>query len=136
LRAWVRNGGVAVVDTAGVAERDARPAIAIWRAPDGRVLAHARSLGRGRLIELAGPFAPASLPELLEPTFPQQLDALLRGGARAPRRAVATAIAPLRSDVDVATPTTPLDGVFALAIAALCAVERLVALRQRREWRP
>lgn len=136
LTSWLQRGGVALA-THRVAEDAAPP---LWRGNDGSVLARTQSMGEGRVIALPRMFAPADLPLLLDATFPGELLAALRGEQFEPDRAFAASVEPDRSG-DAASATSQyadggaisLDAWPALAIAALFALERLVATRRPRE---
>ena len=54
---WIDDGGIALVDTSS--DVDAAP---LWRDDDGRVLARATAHGRGRIVSLSAPLAPATCP--------------------------------------------------------------------------
>jgi len=135
LTSWLEHGGVALAT-----HRVAQDAVPLWRSDDGRVLASEQSLGAGRLIALPKTLAPADLPMLLDAAFPDALLAALRGDSHAPDRAFAAAVEPDRSgDAASATSATvgsgavALDAWLALAIAALFALERIVATNRSRE---
>ncbi len=122
-RAFVEAGGTALA--LAPATSDAPVA---WRDGDGRVLARARRIGRGRLVELAAMPMPSSMPIVLEAGFPSALNAVLRDAAVAPARAPASAIAPTRDGVAAsAPPGRPLQGALALTVALLFVVERTLA---------
>lgn len=131
IRRWIEAGGTAIVDHG--AQRDGAP---VWRDADGKVLARARLLGRGRLVSLANALAPETLPALLEPDFPRHLHDLLQGEPRAPTRAPARAMQPAHASSGtpgIVRPSAakPLDPWLALLIAALVLAERMVATRSR-----
>ena len=136
LTSWLQRGGVTLA-THRVAEEAAPP---LWRGNDGSVLARTQSMGEGRLIALPRMFAPADLPLLLDSAFPDELIAALRGDQRAPDRAFAASVEPDRSG-DAVSATAQyadggaisLDAWLALAIAALFALERVVATSRPRE---
>ncbi|MBW8368796.1 MAG: hypothetical protein K0M70_13170, partial [Arenimonas sp.] len=134
LLEWIRFGGTALVD-----------AEATWPLPDagtpigqtpvGQALARSAALGRGRVLQFAQPLVPASMPELLQPDFPDRLRALLETAPPAPPRADARAYAPLTGGPSF--PETPRDlspWLLWLA-AALFALERWLA-SGRRETTP
>jgi hypothetical protein len=130
VKSWIESGGTAIADHAPHAR-----GAPVWRDSDGRVLARAEPLGRGRLIALDGALMPQTMPALLDADFPHRLLALVRGEPPAPTRASAVAMQPARSN-DVASASAgsraapkPLDAWLVLAIAAVVLVERLVATR-------
>lgn len=135
LTSWLEHGGVALAT-----HRVAKDAAPFWRSDDGRVLASEQLLGAGRLVALPHALTPADLPLLLDAAFPDKLLAALRGDSPAPDRAIAASVEPLRSG-DTAATTAPtvgsgavaLDAWLALAIAALFALERIVATSRPRE---
>jgi len=135
LASWIERGGVALVT-----HRAAKDALPLWRASDGSVLASEQSFGAGRIIALPNELVPSDLPLLLDATFPESLLASFRGRQRAPERAFAAAAEPDRVDAGVvATPSlagndaTALDAWLAITIAALFALERIVATARPRE---
>jgi hypothetical protein len=131
VRRWIESGGTAIVDHAPRAG-----GAPVWRDADGRVLARAEPLGRGRLVTLESALLPQSTPALLDAEFPHQLLALVQRDAPAPTRAPASAMTPAHANsVSATSPASrttpkPLDAWLALAIAALILVERIVATRE------
>lgn len=131
VRSWIESGGTAIVDHAPRAA-----GAPVWRDADGRVLARAEPLGRGRLVTLESAMLPQSMPQLLDAEFPHQLLALVEGEPRAPTRAPASAMAPAHANpVSATTPASrampkPIDAWLALALAALVLAERIVATRR------
>ena len=131
--AWLERGSVVV--HAGDAMIDGDP---VWRAADGNVLARSEVIGRGRLIALPGPLAPATLPWLLDDEFPQRLLAALRGATPPPDRAPAAALEPVHATISAANAASygaarPLDAWLAALIAVLFLLERIVATHVRAE---
>ncbi|WP_295680557.1 BatA domain-containing protein [uncultured Nevskia sp.] len=86
-----------------------------------------------QIYALAGPLDPVAWPALRDPQLPAALLKLLRPAVPPPDRAPAVSVAPLRAAVDSAGPATPLTPWFALAIALLWLIERLLATRRRSE---
>jgi hypothetical protein len=130
LLAWIGEGGTALIDSQASWPM-AQAGTVVWRDGDGRPLASAAAMGRGRVVQLAQPLSPAALPALLQPDFPQQLRALLEPAAPAPTRASATAYTPMAGGPSF--PETPRDlspWLLWLA-AALFALERWVASGRR-----
>lgn len=128
---WISNGGTALLAHQPGASGDVP-----WRDAQGRALAQVAASGRGRVIALPSALAPASLPLLPEPGFPDRLLALLQGDALPPDRAQAEVARPV---VDAARADTasvrfadarPLDAWLALLAAALFLLERVVATRR------
>lgn len=132
--AWMERGGVAL------AGRDVRPPVGTgtrvaWRDPVGAPLAMEASLGRGRVIHLTRALAPASMPELLEPDFPDALARLLAPGP-APARVAAAEHAPLTGARAYEQPPLDLRPWLALLVALIFAVERWLATSRRRAAAP
>lgn len=127
--AWIGRGGVALV------AHDASEGEPLWRDADGSVVARTRASGAGRIVAMPGPLSPAQLPIVLDPRFAAHLLDALRGPARAPDRADADAFRPAYVDAagrsSARSPTAavrPLDAWFALLVALLFALERVLAL--------
>ena len=131
--AWIARGGRALLAHAGDEGE------ALWRDARGDVVARERRIGAGSAIVLPGALTPQAVPQLLDPAFPAMLRDALAGVSPAPDRADARAMQPGRSDaaalrsVARSAAVRPLDAWMALAIAALFALERLVATRRRVE---
>jgi len=123
---WTARGGrTLVVDSA-----DAEGRI-IARDVDGHAFVRERRFERGALIALTRPLDAAVLPLLHETTFPEHLNEWLRGPQAAPDRADADAVRPGIGAVASSPPRTALDAPFAVFIALLFFVERLLATRRR-----
>ncbi|UZK70352.1 BatA domain-containing protein [Sphingomonas sp. S1-29] len=107
------------------------PPRTVWRDPEGQQLAIEQRHGKGRVLRLTRTIDPAAMPILLDATFPDRLAELL-DPAPPPARASAADHAPLTGTP--AWPQPPLDLApwFALAIALVFAIERLLATRPRR----
>ncbi len=147
LKDWLRAGGRLLVASApirsGIASRadaeqiDAARAIAdasvAWRRSDGRVLARARTVGRGREITLAVALAADALPELLDAGFPRALRNLFEGAAPAPTRVPASALRPGIGAAQFPPRPDALAPWLALLAAWGFACERIVATRRGRE---
>ena len=134
LLAWIRAGGTALLD-ADATWPAAQPGTVAWRDEAGDALAQSSALGAGRVVQLTRDFAPATLPALLQPDFPDRLRALLVPAPPAPTRAHASAHAPLAGGPSF--PETPRDlspWLLWLAVA-LFALERWLA-SGRRETAP
>ena len=131
VRSWIEAGGTAIVD-----HQPREDGVPVWRNDEGDVVARAQTLGRGRLVTLAGAFAPQTLPALLDADSPQRLLDLVRGAPPAPTRAPADAMRPTLASTAIASSlpsaaTKPLDPWLALLIATLVLIERIVATRPR-----
>lgn len=130
VRAWTENGGRLLIDVRTTWPLPS-PGVPAWRDADGRVLAHAAGLGRGRVVQLQAALAPASLPALLEPDFPARLRALMEPAPPPATRADAMAHRPLPGGASF--PETPRELVTPVLwlIAALFALERWLATGRR-----
>jgi Aerotolerance regulator N-terminal len=131
VKAWIEAGGTALVS-----DPKRTSGATVWRDADGRALARAEPLGRGRLIALQSAFSPESLPAILDADFPDRLRGLIEGEPAPPTRAPADAARPVPATSHMAASATssstrPLDPWLALAIALLVLVERIVATRTR-----
>lgn len=128
---WIEHGGTALV-----AARAQASGTIVWRDADGNALAYADTLGRGRIIQLAVPLDPASLPALLDADFPDRLIALLQAPPPPTARAPAAAMRPVHEPTishdasSLHRPTQPLDPWLVVLIALVFALERLVAMRR------
>ncbi|TXK62106.1 hypothetical protein FU658_09685 [Alkalisalibacterium limincola] len=136
VQAWVAGGRTLIIEPDAAREAGGDAALALWRSPDGDVLALARRSGAGRIVELTRPLTPEALPQLLDPGFPQALLQVLEPGAM-PAAAPASAHAPLHSPqagsgAGFGADRSPLLPWLALAIAAVFLVERLLASRASR----
>ncbi len=132
--AWIRRGGTALL------AQDARPpaespVAVVWRDPVGEPLAVAARLGQGRVVHLTRPLRPASIPQLLEPDFPDVLARML-APPPAPARVAAVDHAPLTGAAAHPQPPLDLRPWLALLIALIFAVERVSATRRTRGAAP
>jgi len=112
--------------------KPAEPGEVLLRDADSQPLLHRRVSGREQVYQLAGPLDAAAWPALRDPMLPAALLGLLRPPVPAPDQAPAASVTPLRAVVDASGPATPLASGFAIAIAALALLERLLATRRRR----
>lgn len=91
-----------------------------------------RALGNGRVLQLTRALAPATLPEVLDPDFPERLRTLF-DPPPLPTSAFAATHAP-RSGGPALSPTPhPLHPWLALLVATLFMLERWLATSRRRE---
>lgn len=131
LDRWLDRGGSAL------AVRAAETGGAVlWTDAAGRVLARLVPRQRGRLVALAGDFAPVDLPILLDADFPDRLRAVFEAAPAAPTRAPASAMVPrvadaLVSRAEAMRSARPLDPWLALLVAVLFLLERIVATHRR-----
>ena len=132
-RQWVRNGGVLLLPhDSATSDLDWQDAEIAWRSHDGHPLALRVADGKGAWIRMLVPFEPQSLPELLEPGFPEALRTLLAPTPIA-ERAWATSYTPIRGErIAYARTPEPLGPWLALLIALLFGVERWLATAARR----
>ncbi|WP_374604170.1 BatA domain-containing protein [Arenimonas sp.] len=103
---------------------------AVWHGGDGGTLLRAARHGQGRLLQFAVPLDPADFPELLDPRFPQWLQARLQSPPPAPTRVDALAHAPQTGAAALTPPTLPLAPWLAIVLAALFLIERWLAAGQ------
>lgn len=134
VRAWVEAGGFALL---GPTTRNpyADGHIVLWRDARGEALVHGRDVGRGRVMQLARAPEPASLPELLDPAFPERLRALF-DPPPPPDVALAETHAPRAGAPARPPPPRPLQPALALLVAALFLAERWMATSPRRDRVP
>lgn len=132
-RQWVRDGGVALLAHDGPTnDVDWRDAEIPWRNHDGRPLVMRVSDGKGAWLRMLVPMDPQSMPDLLEPGFPDALRTLL-SPAPVAVRTWAASYTPTREghSVFVRTPQ-PLGPLLGLLIALLLVIERWLATAARR----
>ncbi|WP_407351053.1 BatA domain-containing protein [Luteimonas sp. R10] len=135
VRRWIDDGGVALLDPDTEFEREPAMAVA-WRDPSGAALAEGGASGRGRIVRLTRPLAPAALPQLLEPDFPRRLRALLEPPPPAPARVYAADYAPEAGSAAYPQPPRDLQPWWALLIALVLLAERWLATARRRGEAP
>ncbi len=128
VRDWIEGGGTTMV----IGDADPAAAQVVWRDAAGAPLATAEPLGRGRIVRLARTLDPATMPQLLEPDFPQQLRALLDAPLPVPTRVAAVDYAPLTGGAIYPPPARDLRPWLALIVAALFLIERWLATGRRR----
>jgi hypothetical protein len=132
--AWVRDGGTLLTtpDANLPVEGETTP---VWRDGAGAPLALAGALGRGRVIRITRALEPASIPALVEASFPDDLMAMLRPMGT-PTRVAAATHAPLTGATPYEQPPLDLRPWLALIIAAFFASERWMATRRQRAVAP
>ena len=127
---WLNQGGVLLLDSqatiAGLA-----PGTPAWRDRQGRVLASEASFGRGRVIHLQSALAAKAIPALLDPAFPDQLEAWLEP-TPLPSRAFADASKPRSGGPGYRALPEPIDRWLAWLAVALLLAERWLATRANR----
>lgn len=130
-RRWVRGGGVALLAYDSPTDLDWKDAEIAWRSNDGRPLALRRPDGKGAWIRMLVPFDTQSLPDLLEPDFPEALRTLL-SSAPVAARTWATSYSPILGEhATFARTPEPLGPLLALLVALLFGVERWLATAAR-----
>lgn len=131
---WVRDGGVILTSLEARIPVEGET-VPVWRGTAGEPLAVAGRLGRGRVIRLTRYLEPAAIPQLVEPTFPDALAAML-DPPPAPSRVAAADHAPLTGAAPYDQPPLDLRPWLALLIALLFAGERWLATRRQRAVAP
>lgn len=131
VQAWVRNGGLLLLDADARWPGFARAAAVAWRDETGPLLRIQR-FGRGRVLQLQRPLLPATMPILLEPDFPRQLRAAFQGDAAAPARVAARDYAPHSGLPAWPEQPQPLAPWLAWLVAGLFGLERWLASGPRR----
>lgn len=134
VETWVRNGGVILtaLEARMPVEGETVP---VWRGTAGEPLAVAGRLGRGRVIRLTRALEPASIPQLVEPDFPDALQTML-DPRPAPTRVAAIDHPPLTGAAAYDHPPLDLRPWLALLIALIFAAERWLATRRARAVAP
>jgi len=131
LRAWIEAGGTALLDAATAAPGpDA--GIALWRNAAGEALVLGRAMGNGRVMQLTRELSPATLPEVLDPDFPERLRTLFEPPPQ-PDSAYAAAHSPRPGGPELPPTPRPLHPWLALLVAMLFMLERWLATSRRRE---
>lgn len=131
---WVRDGGVILTSLEARIPVEGET-VPVWRGTAGEPLAVAGRLGRGRVIRLTRDLEPAAIPQLVEPTFPDALAAML-DPPPAPARVAAADHAPLTGAAPYDQPPLDLRPWLALLIALVFAGERYLATRRQRAVAP
>lgn len=135
IRAWIENGGVALLD-----ERAALPAgvhgVGRWRDANGDLLASSAALGKGRIVLLNRALLPGTFPSLLASEFPAALRAALEVPPPPPQRAYSQALKPLPGGPRFPETPQPIDAWLALLAAGLFAFERWFASSAKRGRAP
>ncbi|WIW89264.1 BatA domain-containing protein [Sphingobium sp. V4] len=130
---WVDGGGQAIL--AADMRMPPGETVPIWRDDQGQVLAHARPMGKGRLIRLTRPLVASQIPLLLEADFPTRLRALITAQPT-PSRVAAADYAPLTGGRAPDQPPRPLRPMLAVLVALLLLAERWLATRRSRSIAP
>lgn len=132
---WIRRGGTALlsVDTE---YKFPTPTTVYWRDEVGTPLVEGAVLGRGRVLRFTRTFAPAAMPQLLQPDFARNLRNLFAPPAPAPARVAARDYAPITGSASYTQPPRDLQPWLALLIAALLLIERWLATQRSRAVSP
>ena len=136
VRAWVRDGGRALLADTTQAPELSRAAAVDWRDAQGAPLVVGVTLGRGRLMRFTRPLAPSHMPVLLDAEFPAQLGTLFEDASAAPTRVAAPDYAATTGAPAWPQPPRPRAPWLLGAIALLFAIERWLASAPRREAAP
>ena len=131
IRDWVNKGRTLIVskDTRVPELASGVPA---WRNEKGRALASVAPLGQGRVLQWQQDLQPEAMPELLDATFPSQLETLLLPTPAAPTLALAASQTPLTGARTFPQAPISLQAWLALLIAILFLLERGIANSPRR----
>jgi len=132
---WIRQGGTALLAMDAEYKFPASSTV-YWRDEVGAPLVEGAALGRGRVLRFTRAFAPATMPQLLQPEFPRNLRNLFATAAPAPARVAARDYAPVMGGASYAQPPRDLQPWLALLIAALLLIERWLATRRSRAGSP
>ncbi|MCI4589317.1 BatA domain-containing protein [Sphingobium sp. BYY-5] len=135
LTQWIKKGGQAIVASDTLMPQNAKAPIPVWRDDEGRPLAQALPMGKGRLLRFTRPLLPSQMPVLLEAHFPARLR-LLIAPETTPSRVAAADYAPLTGGRSYDQPPRPLQPWLALLIALLLLAERWLATRRSRSIAP
>lgn len=127
VQAWVKQGGTALVAASTAID-----------APDSAkgAMVEEWPLGRGRLLRFNQPLAAATMPQLLEPSFPHELRELLAAAPPQPSTARAIDVAPIAGGRGYPQPARELQPWLALLIGTLFLAERWMATRRTRRVAP
>ena len=126
--AWAPDPSATPGVAQGNAPDEGQPA---WRNDRGEPRARRAALGQGLVLQLTVPLAPASLPELLEPAFPDTVRELLQAPPPAPQRAAAAAYAPRPGGPGFPETPRELSTPLLWLLLALFALERWLATGRR-----
>jgi hypothetical protein len=131
IRAWIEAGGTALLEAATEAP-GSDAGIALWRNAGGEALVLGRAMGNGRVLRLTRELAPSTLPEVLDPDFPDRLRTLF-DPPPPPGSAYAATHSPRPGGPELPPTPRPLHPWLAWLVATLFALERWLATSRRRE---
>ena len=132
---WIRQGGTALLAMDTDYKLPASTTV-YWRDEVGAPLVEGAPLQSGRVLRFTRAFAPATMPQLLQPDFPRNLRSVLATPVPAPARVAAQDYAPIPGGAAYAQPPRDLQPWLALLIAMLLLVERWLATRRSRGVSP
>lgn len=130
LEQWVRGGGVALMIGAAHALPPDQ-GVHRWRSSSGTAV-DTMQLGAGRLLALPQPLALSTVPELIEPSFPEVLRDWLQEVKPAPQVALASSQRPQQGQLHWPPVPIALSDALLLAIVALWGLERWLSTRATR----
>lgn len=125
---WVKHGGTVLL-SASAPSPAADALLPQWQADDGRVLLTAGRWGVGQVYRFAQPLTAETMPEVLEASFPDTLQAHLQPQTQQPQRAFAMHYQPQRAEPGYVQAAMDIRPWLALLIALLFALERWLATR-------
>ena len=128
---WVRKGGTIIVSKETLVP-EIKSGVPVWRNEQGKVLISASPMGQGRMLQWQQALKPDAMPELLDASFPSQLESLLLAAPELPTRALASSQKPLTGAKAFPQAPISLQLWLALFIAALFLLERWLANAPRR----
>lgn len=131
IRDWVAAGGKVLLDAGAQWPGFDADAPVVWR-DDAGPLARGLNVGRGRVVRLERALVPTSMPGLLEPGFPRQLQSLFASEPPAPSRVDARDYAPRTGAAAWPERPRPLSPWLIWTVAVLFLLERLLASGRRR----
>jgi hypothetical protein len=129
VKDWQKRGGVLLTAAETTTEGEK---IAYWRDETGVALIE----GKGRYLRFARSLTPAAMPQLLDPDFPQHLQAALTGLGPQPSIVSAQAYAPQKGANAFVQAARDFQPWLAVLIALLVIVERWLATSRRRGVAP
>lgn len=128
-RRWVQAGGTLMLGPDAVI--DAGRSEVLWRAEDGSILLEQQALGEGRVLQWRQPLNGTQTPQLLDASFPEQLQSVLTAMPQ-PDTVLASNQQPLTGAARTIPDPQPLQPWLMMAIALLFLAERVLATRPAR----
>lgn len=134
--AWLRSGGLLILDAeARIEGVDLAAGAPVWRDRQGRVLARESTVGRGRVVQLQAALTAQAIPQVLDASFPDQLESWLEP-VPTPSRATAASAKPRTGGPGYRALPEPIDRWLVLLALVLLLIERLLATRAKRGLAP